>query len=119
VRTVGQAHARAGLKGYDSGSVHETACFNVQRVSEQKCVFIEYAPRKPVSAGANRTPPHAANFSPEYVAVLHDLATAYHDKLSELLRASGVEAFRVLTADKILRNLRPKYADDASELLDK
>jgi hypothetical protein len=55
----------------------------------------------------------STEFSPAYVAVLHDLVTAYHDKLSEVLSPAEVEKFRVATADRILSNLDLKSAGQA------
>jgi len=43
-----------------------------------------------------------------YVAALHDLITAYHDKLSEVLPPAEVERFRAATADRIMKNLTLK-----------
>src|SRR3989304_1729323 len=43
-----------------------------------------------------------------YVAALHDLVTADHDKLSEVLPPAEVERFRAATADRIMKNLTMK-----------
>ena len=43
-----------------------------------------------------------------YVAALHDMVTAYHDKLSEVLPPAEAERFRAATADRIMKNLTLK-----------
>jgi len=46
-----------------------------------------------------------------YVAALHDLVTAYHDKLSEVLPPAEVERFRAATADRIMKNMTMKEGE--------
>jgi hypothetical protein len=67
-------------------------------------------------------PADSERFPRGYVAVLHDMVTAYHDKLSEVLPQAEVDQFRASIADRIMRNLVSKgderWHEKVSELLE-
>jgi len=56
-----------------------------------------------------------------YVAVLHDMVAAYHDKLAEFIPPAELERFRASVAERIVKNLTwkddEKWHEKVTELL--